>query len=190
MTTRRAVVFAPATMAAASLFAAAGPARPDTRPNDLLYQYTSLSDKVCTTISRDQEIDSISFRCPGIGGYGLELSEGDLRQNLVVITPSRQRHDLNLASTLRHHGFSNVGKTAEWWTKTVRGRKVLVAIIFRYEAAENPDNGTIRRSYLVVASIRANASCTIAKIDPGPKQNQLARALVAGATGAQCVPPE
>ena len=103
---------------------------------------------------------------------------------------SLPRHDLNLTSTLRDHGISNVGKTAEWWTKTVSGRKFPVAIIFRYEAAENPDNGTIRRSYLVVASIRANASCTIAKIDPGPKQNQLARALVAGAAGAQCLPPE
>src|SRR5215218_11415457 len=51
--------------------------------------YTPLGDKQCRVIkSAEAGDDGYEGRCRGTAGYSLLLSEGDLRQNITVITPT------------------------------------------------------------------------------------------------------
>ena len=55
--------------------------------------YTPLGDKDCRKIkSAEAGDDGYEGRCPGTAGYKLLLSEGDLRQNITVITPKGAEH--------------------------------------------------------------------------------------------------
>src|SRR6185503_161939 len=50
--------------------------------------YTPIGDKQCRTLkSAEAGDDGFEARCRGTAGYNLILSEGDLRQNITVITP-------------------------------------------------------------------------------------------------------
>src|SRR2546422_7851339 len=76
--------------------------------------YTSLSTKACRTIkSTSAEGGSYVGICPGVAGYKLQLEEGDLRQNIQVITPSGKKHSLDLWSVVGS-SFSALGEKAEW----------------------------------------------------------------------------
>src|SRR6185295_8987844 len=57
--------------------------------------YTSIGDKQCRTIkSHEAGDEGFEARCRGTAGYNLLLSEGDLRQNIVVVTPQGKAHSL------------------------------------------------------------------------------------------------
>jgi hypothetical protein len=59
--------------------------------------YTSLGEKQCRTVkSAEAGDDGYEGRCRGVGGYTLLLSEGDLRQNITVITRKGAKHSLVL----------------------------------------------------------------------------------------------
>src|SRR5688572_18924303 len=76
--------------------------------------YTSLEEKQCRTIkSAMAGDDGYEARCPGTAGYTLLLSEGDLRQNITVVTPRGVKHSLDLWDVISG-GFSSVGPKAEW----------------------------------------------------------------------------
>src|SRR5262245_45172371 len=76
--------------------------------------YTGLDDKSCKTIKQsDDEAESYRGLCPGVGGYKLELLEGDLRQSINVIAPNKKKYELNLWSVVSA-GFSSMGEKAEW----------------------------------------------------------------------------
>src|SRR6185503_10661364 len=80
--------------------------------------YTPLGDKDCRKIkSAEAGDDGYEGRCPGTAGYSLLLSEGDLRQNITVITPKGAQHSLDLWSVVSG-GFSSVGPKAEWRVTT------------------------------------------------------------------------
>ena len=57
--------------------------------------------------------DGYEGRCRGVAGYTLLLSEGDLRQNIIVVTPQGAKHSLELWDVVSG-GFSSVGPKAEW----------------------------------------------------------------------------
>ena len=57
--------------------------------------YTSLDPKQCTKV-KSAEAGDYEGRCRGIGGYSLLVVEGDLRQNITVITPQGAKHSLEL----------------------------------------------------------------------------------------------
>jgi len=62
--------------------------------------YTPIGEKQCRTLkSAEAGDDGFEARCRGTAGYSLILSEGDLRQNLTVITPKGVEHSLELWST-------------------------------------------------------------------------------------------
>ncbi|HEU4870493.1 MAG TPA: hypothetical protein VFT08_06560, partial [Pyrinomonadaceae bacterium] len=57
--------------------------------------YTPIGDKQCRTLkSAEAGDDGFEARCRGTAGYSLILSEGDLRQNITVITPKGKEHSL------------------------------------------------------------------------------------------------
>ncbi len=149
--------------------------------------YTSLGEKQCRTLkSAEAGDDGFEARCPGTGGYKLILSEGDLRQNITVITPKGAEHSLELWSVVSS-GFSSVGPKVEWRLATRNGKAVPVAMIIRYNANEDPEVPNKLMSYLAVAKITATEICVTEKISPGPKANEDARRAADAATSKPCL---
>jgi hypothetical protein len=149
--------------------------------------YTSLAEKQCRKIkSAEAGDDGYEGRCRGVGGYALLLSEGDLRQNITVITPKGAKHSLELWDVISG-GFSSVGPKAEWRMSTQNGKQTPVALIVRYNASENPDQPDKLTSYLAVSKITATEICVTDKILPGPNANQDARRAADTATTKPCL---
>ena len=146
--------------------------------------YTSLHEKQCRTIkttSADYE-----GRCRGVGGYTLLLSEGDLRQNVTVVTAQGTKHSLDLWIVVSS-AFSSVGPKAEWRMAMQNGKLVPVALIIRYNASEDPEQPNKLNSYLAVAKITPTEICVTDKILPGPKANEEARRAADAAATKPCL---
>ncbi|MBV9242239.1 MAG: hypothetical protein JO314_09550 [Acidobacteria bacterium] len=138
------------------------------------------STKTCRTLeSHPDEAGWYRGRCPGVGGYQLDLTEGDLRQSLDVITPSKKKLELNFTSF--YGNFSAIGEKVEWRVK----RGVPFALIARYNVAD-PEGGKNSHSYLIVSKIGPKESCVVDVIDPGPKQNEKARESADAAATKPC----
>jgi len=148
--------------------------------------YTSLSTKSCRTIrSTSTEGGSYVGICPGVAGYKLQSEEGDLRQNIQVITPSGKKHSLELWNVIGS-GFSVHGEKAEWRVKRQNGKTVPVALIVRYNVA-NPEDSTKGTSWLAVAKITSAKICITDKIAPGANANVAARTAADNAAAKPCL---
>ncbi len=148
--------------------------------------YTGLLVKDCKTIEQtDEEGGSDAGECAGVGGYKLELLEGDLRQTINVIAPNKNKYELNLW-TIVSGGFSSVGEKAEW--RVMRNGKTItpVALIMRFNASENSEDSTKITSYLVVAKIKRNSACITDISSPSANQNTRARQLADVAGNKPC----
>lgn len=146
--------------------------------------YTSLEAKQCRTIKTETTgAGDYVGRCHGVAGYSLLLLEGDLRQNVIVVTPLRARHSLDLWDVVSG-GFSYVGPKAEWRIKRKKGP---VALILRYNASEDPEHPNRKTSYLVVAKITPDEICVTDKIPGGAKANEDARAAADKAATKPCL---
>ena len=149
--------------------------------------YTSLEEKQCRIIkAANTDEDDYEVRCRGTAGYTLLVSEGDLRQNITVITPKGTRHSLDLWDVVSG-GFSHVGPKAEWRLTTQNKKLVPVALIFRYNASENADQPNKQTSYLAVAKITPTQICVTEKISPGPTANDDARRAADVAATKPCL---
>jgi hypothetical protein len=148
--------------------------------------YTNLGAKTCRTIKADSsEAGSYVGICTGVGGYKLQVEEGDLRQNIQVITPAGQKHSLDLWIVVGS-SFSSLGEKAEWRVRTQRGKSVPVALIVRYNLS-NPEDSTKITSYLAVAKITASKICVTDKIAPGPDANVAARTAADKSADKPCL---
>lgn len=142
--------------------------------------YTSLETKACKTIEQsDEGAGWYRGECPGAGGYKLEVTEGDIRQSINVITPANKKFDLDFSMV--SSAFSSVGAKAEWRMKG----KVPVALIVRFNASnpENPDKNT---SYLIVSKISKTESCITDVVKPSKTQNAQAQKLADAAATKPC----
>ena len=149
--------------------------------------YTSLGEKQCRTVkSAEAGDDGYEGRCRGVGGYTLLLSEGDLRQNITVITPKGAKHSLDLWDVISG-GFSSVGPKAEWRLTTRNGKPTPVALIVRYNANEDAEAPNKQNSYLAVSKITPTEICVTDKILPGPKANEDARRAADTAATKPCL---
>ncbi|HEX2269671.1 MAG TPA: hypothetical protein VHH35_09055, partial [Pyrinomonadaceae bacterium] len=93
--------------------------------------YTPLAEKQCRTIkSTDAEGGEYEGRCRGVAGYTLIVTEGDLRQNVTVVTPKGAKHSLELWDVISS-AFSSVGPKAEWRMAKQNGKLTPVALIIR-----------------------------------------------------------
>jgi hypothetical protein len=137
--------------------------------------YTSLDEKQCR-----------AGRCRGVAGYALLLTEGDLRQNITVITPKGAKHSLDLWDVISG-GFSHVGSKAEWRMATQNGKPSPVALIIRYNASEDPEHPNKQSSYLAVSKITPTEICVTDKILPGPNANEDARRAADTAATKPCL---
>ena len=149
--------------------------------------YTQIGDKQCRMIkSTEAGDDGFEARCRGTAGYTLLLSEGDLRQNITVITPQRKEHSLDLWSVVSS-GFSSVGPKVEWRITTQNKKLVPVALILRYNASDDAEKPDKLTSYLAVAKITPTEVCVTEKILPGPTANEDARRAADAATTKPCL---
>ena len=149
--------------------------------------YTNLDPKFCKTLtSSDDEGGSYEGRCPGFGGYKLLVTEGDLRQNITVVTPKGTKHSLDLWSVVSS-AFSSLGPKAEWRTRRVKNKVTPVAMIVRYNASENPEKPEQTTSYLAVVKITATEICVTDKVPPGAKANEDARRLADASATKPCL---
>ena len=149
--------------------------------------YTPLGEKQCRTIkSAEAGDDGYEGRCPGTAGYTLILSEGDLRQNITVITPQGAKHSLELWVVVSG-AFSSLGPKAEWRIATQNKKSVPVALILRYNANEDPEKPDKLTSYLAVAKITPTEICVTEKILPGPTANEDARRAADAASTKSCL---
>ena len=136
--------------------------------------YTDLDEKKCKTIEKNEEEGWIVQECAGVGGYKLQVAEGDIRQTINVISPANKKSELNLWSVVSP-AFSSVGQKAEWRVKTVEGKPVPFALIVRYNASkEAPEKTT---SYLTVTKIDGDKSCVTDVVKPIKNANVKAREL-------------
>ena len=148
--------------------------------------YTNLGEKSCRTVKADSsEGGSYVGLCGGVGGYKLQVEEGDLRQNIQVITPAGQKHSLDLW-TVVGSSFSSLGEKAEWRVRTQKGRVVPVALIIRYNLS-NSEDSTKMTSYLAVTKITASKICVTDKIAPGAAANVAARAAADKSADKPCL---
>jgi hypothetical protein len=149
--------------------------------------YTSLGEKQCrTTKSAKEATDDYEGRCRGVAGYTLVLTEGDLRQNIIVITPQGAKHSLDLWDVISG-GFSSVGPKAEWRMAKHGGKLAPVGLIIRYNASEDPSAPNKRSSYLAVSKITPAEICVTDKILSGPKANEDARRAADAAASKPCL---
>ena len=114
------------------------------------------------------------------------LSEGDLRQNITVITPKGTKHSLDLWSVVSG-GFSSVGPKAEWRIATQNEKSVPVALILRYNASEDADQPDKLSSYLAVTKITPTEICVTDKISPGANANEDARRAADASSTKPCL---
>ncbi len=139
--------------------------------------------------STDAEGGSYEGRCPGIAGYTLLVSEGDLRQNITVVTPKGTKHSLDLW-TVVSSAFSSLGPKAEWRVKKVKNKTTPTAVIVRYNASEDPEKPEKTTSYLVVIKITNTEICVTDKVLPGADANIQARRLADESTSKPCLKVE
>lgn len=148
--------------------------------------YTSLSTRACRTIrATDAGGGSYVAICPGVAGFKLQSEEGDLRQNIQLITPSGQKHSLELWNVVGS-GFSALGDKAEWRVKRQGARVTPLALIVRYNVAD-PEGAGKGTSWLAVAKITSAKICVTDKIAPGPNQNVSARAAADKSANQPCL---
>jgi hypothetical protein len=142
--------------------------------------YTSLDTKTCKTIEQSNE-DAGWYvgECKGIGGYNLQVTEGDIRQSINVITPSKKKFELDFSRV--SGAFSSVGAKAEWRMKG----KVPVALIVRFNVSD-VDDETKTISYLVVSKISKTNSCITDVVNAGKNQNADAQKSADAAASKPC----
>lgn len=146
--------------------------------------YTDISGAECSMVELDEEIGSSHLRCPGVGGYRLDLHDFDARMTLDVLSPEGKTHPLDFSQVITW-GFSALGEKAEW--RTVGGKPV--ALIVRVNASEDPVDSTKITSYLAVTKITAEKICVVAKIPPSAAANEEARKVADGAASQPCLAP-
>ncbi len=143
--------------------------------------YTSLDTNACKTLEQDDSgAGWYRGECKGVGGYKLEVTEGDLRQSIDVVSPSGDKSELSFGSV--SSGFSSVGAKAEWRVKGTRP----VGLIVRFNASEDPADATKITSYLIVIKIQSSGSCITDVVKPSKSQNVLARQFADQAAGKPC----
>ena len=148
--------------------------------------YTNLNANSCRTLESDTEYTGwYRGECKGIGGYKLQVTQGDLRQSIDVVAPNKQKYELDFVGHVSG-GFSSVGAKAEWRVSR-KGKNVMpIALIVRFNASENPEDSSIITSYLVVTKITKNQICITNVVKPGAKANEEARKFADSSADKPC----
>lgn len=149
--------------------------------------YTYLNPDRCKTVeSNPDEGGSYRGECTGVGGYKLEVLEGDLRQTVNVIFPSGEKSELDFW-TIVSGAFSAVGERAEWRVAGKGKNLKPVALIVRFNASEDLEKPEKTTSYLVVSKITKETACITDIVKPTKGQNLMAQKLADASANKPCI---
>ncbi|ANY19224.1 hypothetical protein A6F68_00695 [Tsuneonella dongtanensis] len=156
----------------------AGPtagATPDRAAPGRVQVYSSLEN--CRVVRQVRvEMPLIETECRTPSPFDLRITDSDARQSMTLVDPAGTAHRL-ATNRIGGGGFSSFGKTAEWRgddVSAVNGHFEPDSLIVRFEVAEAPYPAPPTSHLLVVKLGRT--PCIVAKIAPGPGQNESARA--------------
>jgi hypothetical protein len=142
--------------------------------------YTDLAEDKCKTASVNQGMQgNYEGKCPGVGGYSLEVYLDDERNSIGVVLPNKKTVGLDLWNHFSN--FSELGAKAEWRMKG----KTPVALIVRLNVSDQGDDGK-QTSYLIVSKISPAKACVTDIVKPGKSQNLLAQQLADKASTKPC----
>jgi hypothetical protein len=136
-------------------------------------QFTKLDDKSCGKEDIIEETGDWERRCRGAGGYALEWSSGDLREDLTVLKDGKST-DLEIPTKVAGGAFDSLGKTLEWRGPAGGEPDVLVVRVHVANAEGKSDSGR-----LTIVRLGA-APCIVAIVPPEPAQSERARAIADG----------
>lgn len=136
-------------------------------------QYTQLDDRACGKEHIIEETGDWDRKCKGAGGYDLEWSSGDLRENLVLIRSGKET-SLDIPAKVAGGAFDSLGKTLEWRGPKGKAPDVLLTRVHVANAEGKNDSGRL-------AIIRLGARpCVVAVVPPQAGQSDRARAIADG----------
>lgn len=136
-------------------------------------QYSPIDDKACRTIEEIEETGDWTGACPGIAGYKLEWSIGDLRDDLIVVD-GKERTQLSIPTLVANGAFDSLGAKAEWRGPSGARPDVLIVRVHVANAEGKSDSGR-----LAIARLMPQP-CLVAIVPPGPAQSDRARAIADG----------
>ena len=144
--------------------------------------YSTLDVRTCRLLDADEETGATLHRCPGVGGYALQVADDDARMSVDVVAPGGRVHELSYWSNITG-SFSSLGPRAEW---RVRGTRPY-ALIVRVNANEDPSDHKRVTSYLAVARISPRGACVTDRIGPSANANALARQAADRSASRPCM---
>ena len=136
-------------------------------------QFTRLDDRSCGKENIIEETGDWDRRCKGAGGYRLEWSSGDLRENLTLIRGG-QETNLDLPTKVAGGAFDSLGRTLEWRGPKGAAPDVLVARVHVANADGKSDSGRLTVIRL------GKQPCVVAVVAPQAGQSDKARAIADG----------
>lgn len=151
--------------------ASAPPAEPaPTTVPGRAFRFTSLDE--CRVVREEvEEMPYAETLCQGTGGWSVRIADSDARQSMTLVGPDGERP--LPTSRISGGAFSSFGPTAEWRGTEEAGRFAPDSLIVRYNVAEEPYPAP-ETSYLLSLKL-GSAPCIVAKVAPGPGQNDSAR---------------
>lgn len=131
--------------------------------------YSEIDLKICPLVDQAQEGDGewAIFRCEGVAGLAVFVSEADLRFSLGYGPDGRNQKSIH-----QFLGpFNTVGKTLEWRLR--EGRPIASILRYFTETGTGGDKGQV----LVISKVSRGASCHVAYVDSlaNKDANELAR---------------
>jgi hypothetical protein len=145
--------------------------------------YTDITEKGCKTTKKNEQEEWMTQICEGVGGYKLEVFEGDLRSSINVVAPNGKKSELDFQQV--SGAFSTLGEKAEWRVEKKDGKDVPTALIVRFNASKGDDDSK-NDSFLIVSKISPEKSCITDVVKPTANANEEARKLAESAETKPC----
>ncbi len=134
-------------------------------------QYSSLDKDHCKLVEESDEGLYWRMRCSGAGGFSVDYTESDLRQDIAVLSSDGAKTSLDLPSKVANGAFDRLGPTIEWRGPVGRAPDVMVVRVHVANDQGKDDSGR-----LAIARLTSKP-CLVAVIAPQPGQSEKARAI-------------
>lgn len=143
-------------------------------------QFTPLTDAACKLKSTEEETGDWVRTCPGVGGYTVEWSSGDLREDLTLVRGGTST-GLGLPVAVANGAFDALGKQVEWRGPAGGAPDMLVVRVHVADQTGKNDSGR-----LVIVRLEPTP-CLAAIVGVKSGQSAQARAIADRAPLPSCL---
>lgn len=152
--------------------------------------YTSVQTDDCATydasdLHPNAEIDFYTGECPGLGGYQVMISGGDLRYPLHLVYGGKK---ITLTQFLTFHQLGS--NKIEWlYERSSQGKVTYKALIHRmgYDSYNPETNMAESTEALIVSKLDGANTCSVAVVKKSANMNQKAREIAEKAQSMKCL---